>query len=192
VLVPIATVRGDVALLKRAADWYATLSGPMPDSPYARVMRPSQDLAFAEAGLMEPISLEVEPRIASYQEQLGGPTWTAALDLVFRSWIDEGNLAGAARIVAAMTDAQARYTAVRPMGLGTVDLIRGRLALAQGELAVASEAAQSALEHYRRIRAPWWIAKAIRLKLRAGAMDAGLEQEVTEIERQLGAVAPTA
>lgn len=191
VLVPIATVRGDRDLLERAARWYDTLSGPFPDSPYARVMRPAQDLAFAEAGLVPAFTLEVEPRIASYQEELGGPSWTAAADLVFRSWLEAGNLEGAARIVAAMSEALPRYPRASALGRGSYELLRGRLLLAQSDTAGATEAARAALELFRVSAAPWWIAKAVRLMLRAGAGDAALEREVVEIERRLGAVAPT-
>jgi hypothetical protein len=192
VLVPIATVRGDIALLKRASDWYAGLTGQFPDSPYARVMRPAQNLAFADAGLLPPETLDVEPRIASYQEEPGGPSWTAAADTVFRSWIDEGNLEGAARIVAAMGQALLGYSKVTSLGRGTYELLRGRLLLAQGDATGAAEAAAAALDRFRISSAPWWMAKAIRLKLRAGATDARLEEDVTEIERRLGAIAPTA
>ena len=190
VLVPIATARGDRQLLKRASDWYNTLSGPFPDSPYARVMRPAQDLAFAEAGLIDPITLDVEPRIASYQEELGGPSWTAAADRVFRSWIDEGELDGAARIISAMADVLPRYPNVSSLGRGTFEQLRARLLLARGDHAAAAQAARSALDYFRTSQAPWWMAKAIRLMQRAG--DPALEAEASEIERRLGAVAPTA
>jgi class 3 adenylate cyclase len=192
VLVPIATVRGDRALLERAAKWYAALSLPFPDSPYARVMRPAQDLAFAEAGLIPAFSLAVEPRLVSYQEPPDNPSWSAAVDRVFRSWLEAGDVDGAARIMAAMTDARSRYSKMSSLGRGTFELLRGRLAHAQGDEARAREAAAAALGHFRSCRAQWWQAKAIRLDQRAGADDPALEQVVTEIERRLGAIAPTA
>jgi class 3 adenylate cyclase len=192
VLVPIASVRGDIDVLRQAADWYAAFAGQFPDSPYSRVMRPAQDLTFAEAGLGPPVTLDVEPRIPSYQDEPGGPSWTAAADRVFRSWLDAGNLEGATRILDAMTEALPRYANLSSLGRGTYDLLRGRLLLAQGNAPVAADAAAAALERFRVSNAPWWIAKAIRLKLRAGTSDATLEDEVAEIERRLGAVAPTA
>jgi class 3 adenylate cyclase len=191
VLVPIALVRGDIELLRRAADWYAALSGPFPDSPYARVMRPAQDLAFAEAGLVPAFTLDIEPRIASYQEEPGGPSWTAAADRVFRSWLETGDVDGAARILGAMSEAMPRYVNASSLGRGTYELLRGRLLLAQSDASAAGDAAYAAITHFRVSKAPWWIAKAIRLKLRAGPSDTALEREVVEIEQQLGAVAPT-
>jgi class 3 adenylate cyclase len=192
VLVPIATVRGDLQLLERAARWYDSLSGPFPDSPYARVMRPAQDLAFAEAGLIPPVVLDIEPRIPSYQDEPGGPSWTAAADLVFRKWLEAGNVDGAGLILDGMTEALPRYPNMSLLGRGTYELLRGRLALARGDAAGATDAAKAALTHFRVSNAPWWMAKAIRLMLRAGAPDPALEGEVIEIERKLGAVAPTA
>ena len=91
-LVPIALVRSDHQLLRRASDWYDALTGQFPDSPYARVMRPAQDLAFAAAGIKPAQTLEVEPRIASYQEEPTGPSWTAAADAVFCHWLDQARL----------------------------------------------------------------------------------------------------
>ena len=192
VLVPIATVRGDPALLKRASDWYATLSGPLPNSPYARLMRPAQDLSFAEAGLIPRVTLEVEPRISSYQEEPGGGSWTAAADKVFSSWLSDGSVEGAAQILEAMTAALEGYANVSSLGRGTYELLRARLALARGDPATAAAAADAALERFRVSQAPWWMAKAMRVALRAGSGGLDLEREVVEIEQRLGAVAPTA
>ena len=192
VLVPIALVRGDRALIQRAADWYDALTGQFPDSPYARVMRPAQDLAFAEAGIKPAPTLEVEPRIVSYEDEPTGPSWTSAADMVFRNWLANGEVDGAARIFAAMTAAQPRYPNVSSLGRGTYELLRGRLALAQGDESQAREAAAAALGHFRVSNAPWWMAKAMRLGQRAGVADDALAAEVDEIERALGAVAPTA
>jgi class 3 adenylate cyclase len=191
VLVPMASVRDDRALLERAANWYASLAGPFPDSPYARIMRPAQDLAFAEAGLIPAVRLDVETRLASYQDEPGGPSWTAAADRVFRHWLETGELDGATRILAAMTAALPRYPRISRIGWGSYELLRARLAHARGE-AGAVAAGQAALDHFRASTAVWWMAKAIRLIERAGGADAALLAEATDIERQLGATAPSA
>jgi hypothetical protein len=128
----------------------------------------------------------------AFQEEPGNPSWTAAADMVFRHWLDVGDVDGAKRILAAMTAALARYPKVTALGRGTYELFRGRLALAQHNQSAASEAAATALGLFRTISAPWWMAKAMRLRQRAGDADPGLETEVVEIERRLGAVAPTA
>jgi hypothetical protein len=192
VLVPIALARGNRPLLERAADWYDGLTGHFPDSPYARVMRPAQDLSFAEAGLRPAYKLEVEPRIDSFEEEPGGPSWTAAADRVFRNWLETGEVDGAARILAAMTSATPRYPNASALGRGTHQLLRARLALAQGRPNEARQAAGEALGFFRTSKAPWWMAKAMRLSQRAGNDDPAVEREAGDIERMLGATGPTA
>jgi class 3 adenylate cyclase len=192
VLIPIAEVRADRPTLELASAFYATLQGPLPDSPYARLMRPAQDLPLADAGLIEPFALEVEPRLASFERDLGGPSWTAAADRVFRHWIETGKLDAAARIIEVMSTAVSDATRTTLLGVGTSDLLRGRLELARGDHAAAADAASSALVAFRACRAPWWMAKAMRLLQRAGGADPELLAEVAQIERDLGALAPTA
>ena len=75
VLIPIAAVRGDRAILERAARWYESLEGKFafPDSPYSRIVRAAQDVELAEAGLAVPYVPEVEPRIAIIQARTWRP-----------------------------------------------------------------------------------------------------------------------
>jgi hypothetical protein len=80
---------------------------------------------------------------------------------------------------------------VSSLGVGTYELLRGRLALALGDAADANALGLAALARFRVSKAPWWIAKAIRLLERAGAADPSLLSEVGQIERMLGAVEPT-
>ena len=192
VMVPIAAVRGDRAMLERAAAFYASIEGKFqfPDSPYARVVRAAQDLELATTGLAPYDLPEVEPRIVAFEDEPAGGSWSAALDRVFRAWIEAANLDGAARAVAAMEAALPRYQGLSSLGRGTFELLRGRLALARGARDDASIAARAALEQFRRSQAPWWIAKAIRLLERAGSADYQTVSEVFEIERRLGATEP--
>ena len=194
VLIPISAVRGNQALLQRAARWYADLEGKieLPDSPYARIMEPAQRLELAAAGLVEPFTPDVEPRIAAFAAEPGGPSYCAALDRLLRAWLDAGELDGATRAMAALSEAMPTFSDVTPIGQGTFELMRARLAAARGEAGEAAAAGRAALDHFRLSSAPWWMAKAIRLLERVGASDAALLEEVAQIERHLGAVAPTA
>jgi hypothetical protein len=194
VMVPIAGVRGDRATLERAARWYRSLEGKFefPDSPYSRVMRVAQDLELAAHSLWTTYVPEIEPRLAAFSDDPSGPSWSAALDRVFRAWLEAGEVEGAGRALAGLTDAMPGHVDVTSLGRGTYELLRGRLALARDEKDPAAEAANAALDAFRVSDAPWWMAKAIRLLERAGAADYGLLAEVFEIERALGAVAPTA
>jgi class 3 adenylate cyclase len=194
VLIPIASVTGDRDTLARAARWYRSLEGKFefPDSPYSRVIRTAQDLEMAAAGLWPAFVPDVEPRIASFDDDPSGPSWSAALDRILRAWIDAGELDGAARALESMDGAIGRMAHVTSLGLGTYDLMRGRVALARGEPTIAAHAARSALDRYRASNAPWWTAKAIRLLERTGLADSDMIVEVERIERHLGAISPTA
>jgi hypothetical protein len=193
VLIPIAAVRGRRDVLERAAAWYRGLEGKFefPDSPYSRIIRAAQDVELAAHGLWEPYLPDVEPRIASFDDP-SGPSWSAALDRVFRGWVEAGELDGPGRALAHMTEALPRFPKVTSLGLGTYQLMRGRLAAARGDAGETVIAGRSALDHFRLSSVPWWMAKAIRLLERVGASDAALREEVAQIERHLGAIAPTA
>ena len=191
----IASVRGTRALVERAQRFYESLEGlfEFPDSPYARIMRAASDLEIAEAGLIDPFVPEVEPRIVAFEDEPGGGAGAAAIDRVFRS-LAGGRVNWTAPGVhwRVATAALPRYTNVSHLGRGSYELLRARFAVATDDPDTAALAGRQALEHFRIAGAPWWMAKAIRLLERAGAADYALVSEAFEIERQLGAVAPTA
>jgi hypothetical protein len=155
-------------------------------------VRPAQDLELAAAGLVAPFVPDVEPRIASFADEPGGPSWSAALDRVFRSWIEVADIDGAARALSTMTAALPGFTRPTSFGLGTYELLRARLALARRDNVLAKEAGWAGLELFRVSSAPWWIAKAIRLLERAGSADHELVTEVEQIEARLRAISPSA
>jgi hypothetical protein len=193
VLVPIAAVRGNRQVLERAARWYESLAlAKFPDSPYARIVRPAQDLELAAYGLAAPYVPEVDARLVSFEGEPGMPSFAAAIDRVFRAWLEAGEVDGSERALAVMTAAVPGFTNPTALALGTYQLMRGRLAHAREELPAARSAALEALRLFRVSDAPWWIAKAIRLLERADAADEKLVAEVERIERHLGAIAPTA
>jgi hypothetical protein len=192
IAVPMAAARDDRLVLERAASWYSALEGrfEFPDSPYARVIRPAQDLELADAGLWPAYVPSVDSCLAGFASDPSGPSWCAALDRVTRSWIDSGEVEGAALAVDGMESA-ARSTRVSELGHGTYRLLRGRIALGNGHKSEAAKHAGAALDHFRLSDAPWWKAKAIRLLERAGAADHPLITEVEQIERALGTAGPT-
>ena len=193
VVVPIASARGDLPVLERAARWYASLEGKFefPDSPYARIVRPAQDLELAAFGLWPAYVPDVESRMASFADDPSGPSWSAALDRVMRAWVEAGLADDAGRALDGMASFVAGSKAVSHLGIGTYELMRARVAEARADTTAAEAAGKSALNHFRISDAPWWIAKAGRLLDRVGAADATLVAEVEQIERELGATAPT-
>lgn len=194
VMVPIASARGDREMLERAAAFYRSLTGKFefPDSPYSRIVRPAQDIELAAAGLWQPYVPDVEPRLGALRDIADDPSWLAAVDCIFRTWLDAGRVEDAGRAVAAMDKGRAKWRNVSPIVVGQYRLLRGRLAGARGDDAVAVGEARAALEAFRAAPAPWWTAKAIRLLERVEAADDQQLAEVAEIERSLGAVRPTA
>ena len=72
------------------------------------------------------------------------------------------------------------------LGRGSEALLRARLLAMQGDPRGATEQSQRALSELRACRAPWWIAKAIRVVESAGAAGRDLVQEAEAIERRLG------
>ena len=100
--------------------WYRALEGrfEFPDSPYARVIRPAQDLELADAGLWPAYVPSVDSCLAGFATEPGGPSWCAALDRVTRSWIDTGAVEGAMDAVDGM-ERHTQSTQVSELGRGT-------------------------------------------------------------------------
>jgi hypothetical protein len=69
-------------------------------------------------------------------------------------------------------------------------VVRARHLLATGRTDDAAREAARALADARTARAPWWIAKALRLRERSGRATSGEVIEAASIERGLGAVEP--
>jgi tetratricopeptide (TPR) repeat protein len=193
VLIPIARVRGDTGLLQRAGSWYGSLEGKFefPDSPYARIVRAAQDLDLGDYGPTPAYVPDVSSRIASFEDS-GNPSWSAALDRVFRSWMENGDIDGAQPALDKLDQALASTRDLTSLASGTQQLLHARIALARGDRGSAAVAGRTALEHFRISHAPWWMAKAIRLLERAEAADTALLDEVAQIEEDLGASGPTA
>jgi class 3 adenylate cyclase len=175
-VLPIATARRDVALLREGHAWLTErFREPENPSPYALVIGVARKLELAEAGLIEPLVPGVEERVASFALPYASPSWLAALEIVFDAWLRAGEFSGAEQALAAMR-AGGRAT---ELGSGAQALLSARLLAARDQDSSAD--AQRALESFRAVRAPWWVAKALRLLPTAEAAT-----EAVELERALG------
>jgi class 3 adenylate cyclase len=195
VLVPIAFVRGEIEVLRRCQDWYAGLevkAFAFPDSPYARIVRPAQDLDLAAAGLRAGYLPDPELTIPSFSDDASGPSWNSALDRIVRAWVDAGELTAVDRALDTMAEALAGVATPFHLSVGNLHLMRGRVAAARGDTSAAVTNATESLAHFRISDAPWWKAKALRLMQRVEAADSALVAEVEQIERALGGAGPTA
>jgi hypothetical protein len=174
-VLPIASVRADEELLREGHEWLTgRFREPESPSPYALIMTAARKLETARAGLGEPHVPDVEERLDSFALRYASPSWLAGLETVFAAWLEAGELEGAARAVERMRPFEEDERSAA-LGRGTVRLLRAQLAAAQG--GDAAPDAERALADFRVSRAPWWIAKALRL---LGSDEAG------EIERSLG------
>jgi hypothetical protein len=126
----------------------------------------------------------VAPRLQSFEGPQSGPSWLLAVERVFATWLEAGELEGANQAVTRMA-AQAFVLETTELGRGTIDLLAGRLALAQGSRDVAAEQARAAIARFRAVGARWWIAKALRDLERAGTSTEDERGELQRLEREL-------
>jgi hypothetical protein len=188
VVTVIAAQRGDLALGERCRDYFDALEGPMPDSPYARVMRAGLDLYLSDLGLREPFVPEVDARVASFSGQpMGLASFCAATERIVQAWLDH-DLDGAGRIMPVIAGSAALPGSTE-LSRATADLLLARLLAATGRpVAEVAAAARSSLQRARSVAAPWWVAKAIRTLEAAGSADPQLVAEADALERDLGIV----
>ena len=186
-LLPIADARGERAIIDRAFAWYTAMASVFPDSPYGRIVGTAAHLVFMSAGL-EPYEVPaVEPRLPSFNNASGGPSWMTSVERVLNSWLDAGELGGAADAVDRLERAVVAEPTISAFGRGSVLLLRARLLTAQNEsLAVVSQAAREALAQFRQAAAPWWIARTLRVLAGVGDASTAEEEELTQISRSLG------
>jgi class 3 adenylate cyclase/tetratricopeptide (TPR) repeat protein len=160
-VLPIAAARGDADLLRNGHVWMSErFREPENPSPYALVIGAARQLEIASGGLREPFVPDVEERIGSFELRYSSPSWLAALETVFDSWLAAGELEGAARALERMHIA-ASGPEVATLGRATFALLCGKLLAARAQ--DPSEEARRALTGFRASQAPWWTAKALRL-----------------------------
>jgi hypothetical protein len=180
--------RDRLDLLERAARWFEEHRAIFPPSPYGRFLHAALDCRVAAAGLRPPPSLG-EDLLEFWDEAEGFPSAYAAMDSVIDAWLDAGDIDLARRAVeraAAWVGHPTMAAFYRP----EVSLVRSRVLLATGQTETAAETARQALDAFRGLRSPWWIAKAIRGLEDAGAADQALLEVARSIEERLGLIGP--
>ena len=186
-ILPIAAARRDTALLEEGARWLiGRFREPENPSPYARIMMAARKLDIASAGLGAPIVPGVEERVVSFALPYGTPSWLAALEAVVESWLAAGELDGVERCLDEMRATEGGAARLRR---GTETFLRARLRAARGETG-AGEGALGALDDFRACSAPWWIAKALRLRDVVGEASTAERAELAHIEGELGVRRP--
>jgi class 3 adenylate cyclase/tetratricopeptide (TPR) repeat protein len=189
VLLPIATARGQREIVERSFLWHKARKHLFPDSPYARIMEAAIELHCSRAGL-QPLQVpEVEPRLASFEGEPGGPSWLAALEVVLESWLVAGRLEAVAGAVSRMEQGVSGAPSTSRLGRGTTAFCRARLLAAQSAPPEdVQRPLREALQHFRASRAPWWMSKALRLLRDGGSATGDEAAELEHIVSQLGLV----
>jgi tetratricopeptide (TPR) repeat protein len=188
-LSPIAAARGLTELLQRAAVWFDEHQAIFPHSPFGNTMHGGVDHRLAEAGLIAPVDVDPRDILPALDESQGLPSWHAALEAIVEGWLATGRhdaVGGLLARVASWHD----HPATEALGRGSEALMTARLLLDQGERSGAAVAAKNALRESRACRAPWWIAKGIRL---LDSIEEATSREIDEakrIEHSLGLAGP--
>ncbi|MFI5261456.1 MAG: adenylate/guanylate cyclase domain-containing protein [Candidatus Limnocylindrales bacterium] len=193
-LLPAASLRGATATLERAAAWFETRAGRLPDSPYGRMLYAGAHLWLARGGVgrFEAPTLD-HLRSAMAQWRIAGSyEWLAAGDAVLDAWFAAGRGDWIREAIEGL-EAPAPGDDFRPAALA-LDLHRARLdgaAAAVGQRDGPVRTVRAIVDGFRGIGLPFWTARGIRVLEGLGA---ATEEDIfvrAGIESALGAVRAT-
>jgi len=109
VLLPLARARGRVDLIQQAYPRFAARKVLESDSHYARIVATAAHLHFAALGLEPAFVPGIEERLRSFELDHSGPSWLAAIETVFGSWLARLLLARG-EVAAAASEAERALT----------------------------------------------------------------------------------
>ncbi len=185
VLVPMAVAQGKRETLERAHRWFEERRAALPQSPYGRFMHTAMDLRFAQFGLRPTFVPDIAPLLAVFDEIAGLPSWFCAVETVVEAFLRAGE-AQAARVILDRLAPWNDHPAMSDFGRGIEAMLRARLFLADsGGDGEVEEWARKALRGFRACRAPWWVAKTVRILETIGRADDRLAAERRAIEGML-------
>jgi class 3 adenylate cyclase len=174
-LAPIAAARSDGALFERLHAWTSQL-GPLPDSPYARVMLAGLRLYLADAGFGEPVAPDVAPLLPGFDiYPLSRGSWVAAVERLVAAWLAAGQRAEVREVIDRSAAAR-QPDHDRLLAPVAESLLRSRLKHAEGDVDMAQLLARSAADVAARNGLPWWRLQALHL----------LGQDEPDLARRLG------
>ena len=130
VLVPVATERGERALLERAVRAGNAAREGFPETPYGLVSRSAVDVLLGRDGVARPHVPDLERLQASFAEGGALPSWLEAVDVVIAEAIAAGDVAGARTASVTLDAAQAKVPSA--VGDATSRLVRARVVRAEG------------------------------------------------------------
>jgi hypothetical protein len=170
---PILGARGEREALDRYRQWHVANQSTFPDppSPYGQVHLAALDRLLADAGLSPAYERDVAPEVVG-TEAYTNPDYVAAVEIVIRGWMANGQTAQATR-------------ALEEVRRAWLDPAEEPSALMQASAAAAAaETGRRAAALAREAEAPWWVARAIR-GLPSGLASPEELAEADAIERRL-------
>jgi class 3 adenylate cyclase len=186
-VLPIANARGDERLLRRAHGWFADAALPSPPAPWARVMATAVELCFEAAGLprQRPFEPDDEECLLAFDDARQLPSWWAAAETLAEGWLRDEKTETLRRALDLLAGAFERDSLPSPMTAAVQQLLRARLLRAEESPIEAAAVARAAADGFRKLPAPWWVAKSIRLLATVEAAEPDLLAEAQAIERSL-------
>jgi class 3 adenylate cyclase/tetratricopeptide (TPR) repeat protein len=160
---PIAAAQGRADVLERAQRWLQEHDHILPPSPYGRFMRIAIDLHCARFGIVPGFTPEADALMESFEEWGTLPSWYSAVETVLSGLLRAGEVGGARKILDRMAQWN-DFPLTSELGRSVEALLRALLLDREGaEVDRVAERARRALEGFRTVRAPWWIAQTIHV-----------------------------
>jgi hypothetical protein len=191
-LLPVASLRGEATILERADRWFEARAGHLPDSPYGRVLHAAARLWIRPDAVRHGDVPDLDHLRDSIPEWLaqGGFEWLASCDAILDAWF----VAGRREWVAEVVEEAPRQAKVgdpspaTPVGLELHAIRLRALRPSEDDLEART---RGALETFREIGLPFWIARGLRMLELIGAATETDRAERDRIERGLAVVRPT-
>jgi class 3 adenylate cyclase/tetratricopeptide (TPR) repeat protein len=158
VLLPMLAARRDSSLLERHARWWrqAKQHFPTNPSPYGSFLTAAVGAwRAAAAGETPPVP---DASLTAFDLGFSNPHFLAAVETVTDAWLAHDRLDLARAIAAKPVDDEAT-----PLMRSSSDLVRARVAAAEGASQDPHAHARDSAAHARGIGASWWLARALRL-----------------------------
>jgi hypothetical protein len=144
----------------------------------------AMDLHFGQAGLLEPYVPEPDSLVHSFDVTFRNPSWLAAAETLFEAWLDAGEVVSARASLERFAAKNRQWSSF--LSRGVEDLLFSRLLVAEDtSVQMAVAATGRALKSFRHAKAPWWIAKGIRLLDSLAQAPSHLIGEAADIEQRL-------
>jgi hypothetical protein len=191
-LLPAASLRGERAVLDRAAGWFEARAAQLPESPYGRMLYAGASLWLAWGGA-GPLETPAPDRLAaSFTRWLeeGSYEWLAAADAVLDAWFTSGRDAWVAAALGHPAEPLAAEV-FRPAVIAA-DLHRARLAgRSHADGRDGAGQVRMGLAEARASGLPWWIARGLRVLEELGLATDDEVAERAACEAALRVVRPT-